>query len=293
MCVLICSGPCNGWGLLVHRPRFCLGPDCSGLGLQYHSGTLERDVSLQILSALRKWVTTVPSVPLLRQSASYLQTAKMWLRPVRVRVEPGTSVREDSLPTLAPGLELHIPKGVFLVCPYVPVCARACVCVSVRPYVSVCVCLHAASAPAPAVCLHPVGPSMLPQQEWDSQITVPRRSCPVLMSCCLLQRVLVQAAGSTPKGTPMQTLTLPRVQPVPPQVRTPMSAGVCELSAAVCSLHPMLHPMNRSPVVTSVYSHWKVPEALVKENIHLPQTNATSQGQCFLFCSQWHRASCN
>uniref|UniRef100_A0A8C6HUW0 DNA-binding protein RFX2 n=2 Tax=Mus TaxID=862507 RepID=A0A8C6HUW0_MUSSI len=33
------------------------------------------------------------------------------------------------------------------------------------------------------------------------------------------QRVLVQAAGSTPKGTPMQTLTLPRVQPVPPQVQ--------------------------------------------------------------------------
>ncbi|XP_031202940.1 DNA-binding protein RFX2 isoform X2 [Mastomys coucha] len=33
------------------------------------------------------------------------------------------------------------------------------------------------------------------------------------------QRVLVQAAGATPKGTPMQTLALPRVQPVPPQVQ--------------------------------------------------------------------------
>ncbi|XP_052048397.1 DNA-binding protein RFX2 [Apodemus sylvaticus] len=33
------------------------------------------------------------------------------------------------------------------------------------------------------------------------------------------QRVLVQAAGSTPKGTPMPALTLPRVQPVPPQVQ--------------------------------------------------------------------------
>ncbi|XP_076415412.1 DNA-binding protein RFX2 isoform X4 [Peromyscus maniculatus bairdii] len=33
------------------------------------------------------------------------------------------------------------------------------------------------------------------------------------------QRVLVQAAGSTPKGAPMQPLTLPRVQPVPPQVQ--------------------------------------------------------------------------
>ncbi|XP_013210596.2 DNA-binding protein RFX2 isoform X1 [Microtus ochrogaster] len=33
------------------------------------------------------------------------------------------------------------------------------------------------------------------------------------------QRVLVQATGSTPKGAPMQPLTLPRVQPVPPQVQ--------------------------------------------------------------------------
>ncbi|XP_035301241.1 DNA-binding protein RFX2 isoform X3 [Cricetulus griseus] len=33
------------------------------------------------------------------------------------------------------------------------------------------------------------------------------------------QRVLVQAAGSTPKGAPMQPLTLPRVQAVPPQVQ--------------------------------------------------------------------------
>uniref|UniRef100_A0A8C6RJ29 DNA-binding protein RFX2 n=1 Tax=Nannospalax galili TaxID=1026970 RepID=A0A8C6RJ29_NANGA len=33
------------------------------------------------------------------------------------------------------------------------------------------------------------------------------------------QRVLVQAAGSTPKGAPMHPLTLPRVQPVPQQVQ--------------------------------------------------------------------------
>ncbi|XP_038939067.1 DNA-binding protein RFX2 isoform X2 [Rattus norvegicus] len=51
----------------------------------------------------------------------------------------------------------------------------------------------------------------------DTQRPTPREPLPELPA--ELQRVLVQAAGSTPKGTPMQTLTLPRVQPVPPQVQ--------------------------------------------------------------------------
>lgn len=41
-------------------------------------------------------------------------------------------------------------------------------------------------------------------------------------SCVSLQRVLVQATGSAPKGAQMQQISVPRVQQVPQQVMNPL-----------------------------------------------------------------------